>query len=235
MACPCSERGTRRILLAVLLPVGCVAGRKREPCARHCRAWPERPVLVSLHEPFHSRCRRQQQAVPLTTSLSHNELDNHTPLSTSSSLGILPFISAFNPFGTSGRSRIRKAIPRSGPAYERPQLQTTADQTEPGQKKRGWRLGTLVSCYAVAICLLLELVLLTYALLQNRPRNGLGMLYEGNCEKVKRLSILLLLPLNLIGTVLISTSNYVMQSNRCDHRGCRECGARSRTSILSPD
>jgi hypothetical protein len=38
------------------------------------------------------------------------------------------------------------------------------------------------------------------------------MLYEGHCEKVKRLSILLLLPLNIIGTILISTSNYVMQA-----------------------
>jgi hypothetical protein len=38
------------------------------------------------------------------------------------------------------------------------------------------------------------------------------MLYEGNCDKVKKLSILLLLPMNIIGTVLISTSNYVMQS-----------------------
>ena len=159
-----------------------------------------------------SRRRRQQQAVHLTTSFSYNRLDNPIPSPTSSFLEKLPFISTFNPFATSGRSRIRKAILRSGPAYEHPQSQTTADQAEPGQKTRGWRLGTLVSCYAVAVCLLLELGLLTYALLLNRPRDGLGILYEGRCEKVKRLSILLLLPLNIIGTVLISTSNYVMQA-----------------------
>jgi len=159
-----------------------------------------------------SRCRRQQQAVHLTASFSYNRLDNPIPPSTSSFLKKLPFVSTFNPFATSARPRIRKAILRSGPAYEHPQLQTTADQAEPGKKKQGWRLGTLVSCYAVAVCLLLELGLLTYALLVNRPRNGLGILYEGHCEKVKRLSILLLLPLNIIGTVLISTSNYVMQA-----------------------
>lgn len=154
-----------------------------------------------------SQCRRQQ-AVHLTASFSYNRLDNPTPLSTSSSIKKL----SFNPFTTSGRSRIRKAILRSGPAYEHLQLQTTVDQAGPGKKKQGWRLGTPVSCYAVAVCLLLELALLTYALVTNRPRNGLGMLYEGHCERVKRLSILLLLPLNIIGTVLISTSNYVMQA-----------------------
>jgi hypothetical protein len=203
VACACPERGIWRILLAILVPVDYAAGRKRKSCAGHRTAWPGGVVLVSLREPFVLGA-----VAHLTASFSYNRLDNPTPLSTSSSIKKL----SFNPFTTSGRSRIRKAILRSGPAYEHLQLQTTVDQAGPGKKKQGWRLGTLVSCYAVAVCLLLELALLTYALVTNRPRNGLGMLYEGHCAKVKRLSILLLLPLNIIGTVLISTSNYVMQA-----------------------
>jgi hypothetical protein len=145
-------------------------------------------------------------------SSSYDELDNPVPVATPSSFGLLSRIAACNPFAAPGRAHIRKAILGSGPSYQRPHPETRADLTKSGKRIQGWRFGTLMSCCAVATCLVLELALLIYSVRVNQPRRGLGMLYEGNCDKVKKLSILLLLPMNIIGTVLISTSNYVMQS-----------------------
>ena len=44
-----------------------------------------------------------------------------------------------------------------------------------------------------------------------RPQNGTGMLYQGSCSRVKYLTVVLLLPINIIGTVLLGSSNYIMQ------------------------
>ena len=145
-------------------------------------------------------------------SSSHEELDNFAPVGATSSFGVLSRISAFDPFATHGRAHSRKPILGSQASYHRPQPEAGAELNVRVKRMQGWRLGTLVSCFAVATCLVLELALLIYSIRTNRPRGGLGMLYDGSCAKVKKLSILVLLPLNIIGTVLISTSNYVMQA-----------------------
>ena len=78
----------------------------------------------------------------------------------------------------------------------------------------GWRFGVFLSVVAVTLCLAVELILLVCALALNKPqgnRDGIGVLYVGDCKKVERINIILAIPLNMIATVLVATSNYVMQ------------------------
>lgn len=72
-------------------------------------------------------------------------------------------------------------------------------------------MGTVACCSAVATCLVIELILLFSALSVSVGGFGSGLLYQGNCNKVKSLTVWLLFPLNIAATVLISSSNYVMQ------------------------
>jgi hypothetical protein len=43
-------------------------------------------------------------------------------------------------------------------------------------------------------------------------RDGLYIIYDGNCTYTKRLNMLLHLGINIIGTLLLSASNYCMQA-----------------------
>jgi hypothetical protein len=75
----------------------------------------------------------------------------------------------------------------------------------------GWRLGLLLTFISVALCLCIEVALLTTGVVVARPQNGTGILYQGSCSRVKYLTVVLLLPINMIGTVLAGASNYLMQ------------------------
>jgi hypothetical protein len=78
----------------------------------------------------------------------------------------------------------------------------------------GWRFGVFVSIIAVTTCLVVELIMLACAMALNKPegdKGGIGVLYAGDCAKVERINTILAIPLNIIATVLVATSNYVMQ------------------------
>jgi len=69
-----------------------------------------------------------------------------------------------------------------------------------------------VSCICVAFCLCLEMILLIAAVSISRPGVAAqGILMEGSCANVKKSNIVLLIPINIVATLIISCSNYVMQ------------------------
>lgn len=71
-----------------------------------------------------------------------------------------------------------------------------------------------MSLFAVGLCLVVEIVMLICAFKLQDPekfQDGIGVLYDGNCSEAQRISTLLAIPLNIIATLLVSTSNYVMQ------------------------
>ena len=75
----------------------------------------------------------------------------------------------------------------------------------------GWRGGVHASFIGVAICLTIELIFMIIVFRLGVPEDGLGTLYEGDCNHVRNLIIYLLIPLNIVGTISIGSSNYVMQ------------------------
>ena len=123
------------------------------------------------------------------------------------------FWTRYNVLTERGRRLLCRKLLRSGPAdltgdpsegcrYSKPRSET---------RNSGWRTGTRVCCCAVVCCIIIEAVLLIWAVKTSVGGAGSGLLYEGNCEKVKSMAVWLLLPLNIAATVLIGTSNYVMQ------------------------
>ncbi len=118
------------------------------------------------------------------------------------------FLHALRSYFGRTKTRFRRSVLRSGPAYLHPQDQE--DQQTPG-RFTGWRGGVRASCIGVAICLAIEIILMAVVLKLGIPDGGLGTLYKGDCNYVRNLIIYLLIPLNVIGTISIGSSNYVMQ------------------------
>ena len=78
----------------------------------------------------------------------------------------------------------------------------------------GWRFGVFASIIAVTVCLVAELIMLACAVAFSKPegnKHGIGVLYTGGCKNVERSATLLAIPINIISTILVATSNYVMQ------------------------
>jgi hypothetical protein len=122
------------------------------------------------------------------------------------------FLVRYNPITSSGRDQIRRTVFRSDPAYHKASSGSSLSSGNPLQRYAGWRMGTRLCCFAVLACLIVEAVILTWMLASTvGGKTGSDLLYEGNCEKVKSMAVWLLLPLNIVATILISTSNYVMQ------------------------
>lgn len=122
----------------------------------------------------------------------------------------------YDPTTLAGRQKIKKGITRTGPLVRVNTDPRLVQNSGIRGKWRfeGWRFGVLLSIIAVSICLITELIMLVCAMTLNRPdgdKHGIGVLYVGDCAKVERLTITLAIPLNIIATVLVATSNYVMQ------------------------
>jgi hypothetical protein len=118
---------------------------------------------------------------------------------------------SYDPFTSAGRSSIYRSVLRSGPARDSKGYSEISEQREGLGSNAGWRRGIRMCCFAVGICLITESTLLVWALISDIGPPGSGLLYQGKCGKVKTTTICLLLPLNIVATILISTSNYVMQ------------------------
>ena len=65
----------------------------------------------------------------------------------------------------------------------------------------GWRFGVFISITAVAICLIVELIMLACAMTLNKAEGdkiGIGVLFTGDCQKVERITTFLAVPLNVM-------------------------------------
>jgi hypothetical protein len=122
----------------------------------------------------------------------------------------------YDPTTAAGRQQIKKDITRAGPVTRvdtDPQLVQNSGILGKWRLE-GWRFGVFASIVAVTTCLIAELIMLVCAVALNKPegdKDGIGVLYVGDCAKVERISTILAIPLNIIATVLVATSNYVMQ------------------------
>ena len=122
----------------------------------------------------------------------------------------------YNPTTAAGRQQIKKDITRTGPvvlADTDSRLVPSSGIRDKGQLE-GWRYGVFLSIIAITICLVAELIMLVCSMALNRPegdKDGIGILFVGDCAKGEPIYTLLAIPLNIIATVLVVTSNCVMQ------------------------
>jgi len=122
------------------------------------------------------------------------------------------FIADHNPFSSLGRTRISNTIRRSGPAYQLPEL--LAKDRDASSTFAGWRMGAFLNITLMALCLLVEIMMLTAAVLSDTVSSDSkydGVVYRGSCKVSKRWSTIISLLLNVIATLTIGSSNYMMQ------------------------
>ena len=111
-------------------------------------------------------------------------------------------------FTRNGHLRIKKTFLASGPAAARFPKLTRSGQTA---AYPGWRFGSLVPCFQVGICLVINFVFLVFAASFTHTSKGTGTLYEGDCAKVRTLDTWVHFVLNGLATALVGASNYNMQ------------------------
>jgi hypothetical protein len=95
-------------------------------------------------------------------------------------------------------------------------LQTTFPGTKrkrlqrfPGQELSGWRFGALQFAVWASIVFLINFIVTIWSSASHRSNRG--VLFEGDCDRVKRLNTALHILINILSTILLSGSNYCMQ------------------------
>ena len=113
-----------------------------------------------------------------------------------------------SPFTKVGRLRIKKTFLASGPATAR--FPEPREPKEP-QNHQGWRFGSNVARYAVGTCLAANVLFLIFASALTHVTNGIGVLHEGDCEKIRTLDTWAHVIINGLATAIVGASNYTMQ------------------------
>ncbi|KAK2882551.1 hypothetical protein FQN49_000236 [Arthroderma sp. PD_2] len=76
---------------------------------------------------------------------------------------------------------------------------------------KGWRFTLFMASISGILVLGFNLGLLLWAVPRYNLSNGRGVLYDGDCEQVQRLTVGLHLVINILSTILLSASNFTMQ------------------------
>jgi len=75
----------------------------------------------------------------------------------------------------------------------------------------GWRMGAVVSACTAGAVMLINLVFLVVAMVTIGQEDGIGTLYKGDCNTVKRWDTIVHLILNLLGVAILGASNFTVQ------------------------
>jgi hypothetical protein len=81
--------------------------------------------------------------------------------------------------------------------------------SKPKRWRSGWRFGTVNCAASASVVFLINLVVTIWGSTHNKSNDS--VLYEGDCDRVDRLNTGLHLLINLLSTLLLSSSNYCMQ------------------------
>lgn len=119
---------------------------------------------------------------------------------------------------------VHDPIPSQTAAFPQPlysdERSISASPPHPSQKRSkykglfsgGWRTGVTYSAIAAVVVLLINVSLTLWASKKyGQDGRGLGTIFEGKCKQTKRASLWLHLTINILGTILLSASNYSMQ------------------------
>lgn len=79
-------------------------------------------------------------------------------------------------------------------------------------------MGSLISCILTGLCLIITLTSLLVAVISGSPSGGVGTIFTGSCDTVRRMDIWLHVAINSLGTILIGASNFNMQCLNAPNR-----------------
>jgi hypothetical protein len=69
----------------------------------------------------------------------------------------------------------------------------------------------MIQIFTIAVILIANFATTLYAISKYGSQDGVGLIYQGNCDTVKTLSLWIHLVINLLGTGMLGASNYCMQ------------------------
>ncbi len=79
------------------------------------------------------------------------------------------------------------------------------------QRMHGYRFGATFCAALTGTVFLINMILTIWAWAKFDVNGGIGTIHQGNCNQTKSLSLWLHLAINVLGTALLSASNYCMQ------------------------
>jgi hypothetical protein len=92
-----------------------------------------------------------------------------------------------------------------------PSSQDKGDPPTPTPERKGWRKGILWASAVTAFVLLFNTLFLAISSAKYGTSDGVGTLFQGDCGQASRADSGFHVAINIMSTVLLSASNYVMQ------------------------
>lgn len=82
-----------------------------------------------------------------------------------------------------------------------------------GSSWTGWRVGALFNVVLLTFCLLVEVIMLIVAVQTDEGAGSPldGVVYSGDCATISRITDPVALLINILATIMIASSNYIMQ------------------------
>ena len=112
----------------------------------------------------------------------------------------------------------RHDVPKSDSAAEplqarddnehEPSHGTPAQSSSFAKRFSGWRFGVACSAILMFSVFIINLSFTLWAISNHETQGGIGTLQEGSCAQTKTLSTWLHLAINILGTAMLSGSNY---------------------------
>lgn len=106
----------------------------------------------------------------------------------------------------------KRFITRSGTgSSELPYEAAIKDHGDERSRFSGWRGGVLASLISVGSVLLVNLIFTIWAAAKSGSGINIGIIWEADCSTIKTANMWIHILVNLLGTVLLGSSNYTMQ------------------------
>ncbi|KAH8591808.1 hypothetical protein B0O99DRAFT_631704 [Bisporella sp. PMI_857] len=103
-------------------------------------------------------------------------------------------------------------ITRSGTMRpENPNEDTLLQRSRVGRKFSGWRGGVLMAVVSAGTVLCVNLCFTIWAAIKSKSGMSIGTIYEDDCDKIKTAGLWTHIAINIMGTLLLGSSNYTMQ------------------------
>lgn len=108
--------------------------------------------------------------------------------------------------------KAQKFVTRSGTGLSELPLDATLKEQE-GKRRRfsGWRGGVLAAVASAGSVLLVNFVFTIWAANKSQSGLNIGVIWEGECSTIQTADLWIHILVNILGTVLLGSSNYTMQ------------------------
>jgi hypothetical protein len=108
-------------------------------------------------------------------------------------------------------AQTKRFITRSGTGL--PEIDYEANITGENSHRRfsGWRGGVLMAVASAGIVLLINVVFTIWAAVKSKSGTAIGTIWEAPCDTIHTADLWIHIVLNILGTVLLGSSNYTMQ------------------------